>query len=100
MVLCDMTDYFHLKTEDIRTTKEVYRKFLSGYSEYRRVSNEELLSFPEWVAIRHFQLQATILEIYGTDCIDERFIESQLNWLNRWLEATDDFPETDYGGAT
>ena len=31
-----------------------------------------------WVAIRHFQLQATILEIYGVDCIDEGFIDGQL----------------------
>lgn len=88
MVLCDMTDYFDLKPKDISTAKTVFRDFLSGYSEYRTPSREEISSFPDWVAIRHFQLQATILEIYGTDCIDERFIDSQLSWLDRWLEAT------------
>ena len=86
-VMCDMTDYFNLKQEDIDLTKEVYKKFLLGYSDYYKLSDEEILSFPYWVAIRHFQLQATILEIYGVDCIDEGFIDGQLYWLNKWLEA-------------
>ena len=93
MVMCDMTDYFNLKSEDITLTKEVYRKFLSGYSEYHALSREEILSFPYWVAIRHFQLQATILEIYGIDCIDEGFIDGQLWWLNKWQESMADFAD-------
>ncbi len=91
MVMCDMTDYFNLKQEDIELTKEVYQKFLSGYSGYHTLSREEILSFPYWVAIRHFQLQATILEIYGISCIDEGFIDGQLWWLNKWHEAMADF---------
>ncbi len=93
MVMCDMTDYFNLKQEDIKLTKEVYRKFLSGYSEYHALSHEEILSFPYWVAIRHFQLQATILEIYGIECIDEGFIDGQLWWLNKWQESMADFAD-------
>ena len=93
MVMCDMTDYFNLKQEDIELTKEVYREFLSGYVGYHKLSREEILSFPYWVAIRHFQLQATILEIYGMDCIDEGFIDGQLYWLNKWQEAMDEFTE-------
>ena len=93
MVMCDMTDYFNLKKEDIELTKEVYQKFLSSYSGYHALSREEILSFPYWVAIRHFQLQATILEIYGINCIDEGFIDGQLCWLNNWQEAMADFSE-------
>jgi len=93
MVMCDMTDYFNLKQEDIELTKEVYRKFLLGYAGYHKLSREEILSFPYWVAIRHFQLQATILEIYGMDCIDEGFIDGQLYWLNKWQETMDGFRE-------
>ena len=87
MVMCDMTDYFNLKQEDIELTKKVYQEFLSGYSGHHTLSREEILSFPYWVAIRHFQLQATILEIYGVDCIDEGFIDGQLYWLNKWKEV-------------
>ena len=93
MVMCDMTDYFKLKKEDIELMKEVYHKFLLGYSGYHALSREEILSFPYWVAIRHFQLQATILEIYGINCIDEGFIDGQLCWLNNWQEAMADFSE-------
>ena len=93
MVMCDMTNYFNLQPEDIDETKEVYQKFLSGYSKYHKLSHEEILSFPYWVAIRHFQLQATILEIHGIDCIDEGFIDGQLYWLNKWQEAMSEFSE-------
>ena len=85
MVMCDMTDYFRLKQKDIEITKTVYAQFLSGYSRYRELSEAEKRSFKTWTAIRHFQLQATILEIYGIDCIDEAFIDRQLNWLERWI---------------
>lgn len=94
MVMCDMTDYFNLKQEDVDLTKEVYRKFLMGYAEYHALSREEIRSFPYWVAIRHYQLQATILELYGIDCINEGFIDGQLWWLTKWQEATADFAET------
>jgi Ser/Thr protein kinase RdoA (MazF antagonist) len=89
MVMCDMTDYFNLKPEDVNITKDVYPNFLNGYEKYHKLSNEEKLSFYDWVAIRHFQLQATILEIYGIDCIDENFIDYQLYWLNKWQEMTE-----------
>lgn len=87
MVLCDMTDYFTLKTEDIQTTKAVYERFLNGYRKVRPLSDAEQRSFYDWVAIRHFQLQATILEIYGPDCIDEGFVDAQLAWLRDWMRA-------------
>lgn len=87
MVLCDMTDYFHLRQAEIDRTKAVYAKFLTGYSAYRDLRPEEVRSFSDWVAVRHFQLQATIVELYGPDCIDERFIDAQLAWLEGWLRA-------------
>ncbi len=86
MVMCDMTNYFNLQQEDIETTRAVYEKFLIGYTKFRALSQEEKLSFSDWVAIRHFQLQATILEVHGINCIDGQFIDWQLYWLNKWIE--------------
>ena len=86
MVMCDMTDYFNLKEEDVKITNEVYKMFLTGYSKYCIIGPKEEASFSAWVAIRHFQLQATILEIHGLDCIDEKFIDWQLYWLEKWME--------------
>lgn len=87
MVMCDMTDYFHLKQSDIEITKNVYEQFLSGYCKQRPLSRKEQRSLAAWVAIRHFQLQATILEIHGIDCVGEKFIDAQLDWLKKWIEA-------------
>ena len=89
MVMCDMTDYFNLQQEDIEITRAVYEKFLAGYTKHHPLSPEEKLSFSDWVAIRHFQLQATILEIHGINCIDEKFVDYQLYWLNKWMEQQD-----------
>lgn len=83
-VMCDMTDYFHLKSNDIKNTKAVYGGFLRGYTHHIKLKEANWASFRDWVAIRHFQLQATIIEIYGLDCIGEQFIDEQLEWLENW----------------
>ena len=87
-VMCDMTDYFRLKQKDAGLTKTVYERFLSGYAGVRTLARAETASFSDWIAIRHFQLQATILELYGIDCVDEAFIDRQLAWLTQWLSVT------------
>ena len=89
MVMCDMTDYFHLKSADVQTTREVYARFLMGYAQTCPLSHTERRSFYDWVAIRHFQLQATMIEIYGIDCMDEKFVDMQLDWLKNWLQAVE-----------
>ncbi len=86
-VMCDMTDYFRLKEQDVAVTRDVYAKFLSGYTKFRALGPDEIQSFRDWVAIRHFQLQATIAELYGRDCIDHRFMDRQLTWLEWWLQT-------------
>lgn len=86
MVMCDMTDYFNLQAGDIITTKEVYKNFLAGYTHHINVTETERASFNDWIVIRHFQLQATIVEIFGIDCIDNDFIDRQLQWIKSWEE--------------
>ncbi|HBC92711.1 MAG TPA: hypothetical protein DCZ10_07340 [Pelotomaculum sp.] len=48
------------------------------------LSEAEKESFYDFIAIRHYQLQATIVEICGLDCIDKQFIDKQLSWLINW----------------
>lgn len=84
-VMCDMTDYFNLHLDDIKTTKKVYENFLTGYTRHINLTEAERKTFNDWIAIRHFQLQATFVEIYGIDCIDNHFIDKQLQWLEHWI---------------
>lgn len=88
MVMCDMTDYFNLRAADIVTTRAVFQSFLAGYTRYVPLTEREKASFSDWVVIRHFQLQATIVEIFGMDCIDNDFIDSQLQWMKSWEEQS------------
>lgn len=86
MVMCDATDYFTFKPEGYDMTTQIFESFLSGYAKYRTLTSAELGTFYDLVAVRHYQLQATIIEIYGLDCVDEAFIDRQLNWLRKWRE--------------
>ncbi len=92
MVMCDMTDYFNLQPDDIKTTREVYESFLTGYTRHMNLTEAERASFNDWIVIRHFQLQATIVEIYGIDCIDNHFIDKQLEWLESWIKQSCEMP--------
>lgn len=88
MTMCDMTDYFNLQVRDVQTTRAVYEGFLAGYTRHIELKETERISFNDWMAIRHFQLQATIVEIYGIDCIDSNFIDRQLKWLEDWFKLS------------
>lgn len=84
MVMCDTTNYFDFDPKGIDFTTLIFNQFLEGYSKYISLSDSEVKSFYDFIAIRHYQLQATIIEIYGLDCIDEHFIDKQLRWLQNW----------------
>lgn len=55
---------------------------------YLEIDNQLFVMY-EFIALRHFQLQATIVEIYDLDCIDEKFIDKQLDWIKQWRKQYD-----------
>lgn len=82
-VVCDTTDYFNFDKSEFYHTTEIFNHFMKSYDKYNQL-NFDVKQFYEFIALRHFQLQATIVEIYGLDCIDEGFIDKQLNWIKQW----------------
>ena len=84
MILCNSTDYFTYREDLFELTKIRYEKFLEGYKEYRTLDKCEIDAFYDLIGIYHYQLQATIIEIYGLDCVDDAFIDNQLDWLMKW----------------
>lgn len=86
VLISNRTDYFEYKEDGYRKTKEVFRRVLSEYQKVRKVTEAEIGAFYKLMALYHFSLQATIVEIFGLDCIDEAFIDRQLDWLYRWKE--------------
>lgn len=87
-VMCDTTDYFNFDKNEFYHTTEIFNHFMKSYDKYNQL-NFDVKQFYEFIALRHFQLQATIVEIYGLDCIDEEFIDKQLDWLKQWRKQYD-----------
>lgn len=38
----------------------------------------------DFIAIRHFDIQATIIENQGLNCVNKDFIKEQYQWLMKW----------------
>ena len=87
-VMCDTTDYFNFDTKEFKLTTDIFNRFKSEYSKYNKI-DFTVNQFYDFIALRHFQLQATIVEIYGIDCIDEKFINKQLGWIKQWRAMYD-----------
>jgi Ser/Thr protein kinase RdoA (MazF antagonist) len=84
MIMCNSTNYFDFDEEGYQKSKSAYEAFLKAYTKYCTLSDKELKAFYDLIAIYHYQLQATIIEIYGIDCVDDKFLDKQLDWLMRW----------------
>ncbi len=91
MVMCDQTNYFEFDKQGFTKSQKALKAFIIGYRRYSYISDKDLATLYDWIAIRHYQLQATIVEIYGIDCIDEQFLDKQLNWLFFWKEQLTNF---------
>lgn len=87
-VMCDTTDYFNFDKNEFYHATHIFNRFIKEYSKYNQI-DFNLNQFYDFVALRHFQLQATIVEIYGVDCIDEEFIDKQLDWIKQWRKQYD-----------
>lgn len=83
-LLCNMTDYFDLKDDEFEKTKNVFVRFTSTYEKVAPLCQKEKDEFFDMIAVYHFALQATIIEIFGINCVDNNFFDRQLKWLQKW----------------
>jgi Ser/Thr protein kinase RdoA (MazF antagonist) len=85
-LLCNRTHYFDYDENGYGKSKEILSRFLTGYMKHSHLSQTEINAFYDLIALFHFALQATILEVYGLESCDNPFLEKQLDWLYRWRE--------------
>jgi len=85
-LICNMTDYFTYDESRFENTKHVFEKMLPAYQKFNPISQAEINSLYDMIALYHFALQATIIEIHGIDCVDSIFLDNQLEWLYKWQE--------------
>jgi ribosomal protein S18 acetylase RimI-like enzyme len=85
-LLCNKTDYFNFDESEYIKSKEIFARFHQGYLKYSTLNKAEKDAFFDLIALYHFALQATIIEIHGIDCVGNAFLDKQLDWLYRWQE--------------
>ncbi len=88
-LICDMTEYFHFDKRNFNRSNKVLSRFVPEYKKYNALSQAELDAFHALIAMQHFSTQATVMEIFGIDCIDETDMDNQLEWLYKWREQCD-----------
>lgn len=88
-LICDMTKYFDFDKRNFDRSNKVLSRFVPEYKKYNALSQAELDAFHALIAIQHFSTQATVMEIFGIDCIDETDMDNQLEWLYKWREQCD-----------
>lgn len=82
---CDCTNYFDASPDKLEIGYGATMKLLEIFARVARLNADEMASVPYWLAIRHYDIQATIIDSLGDDCVDRGFIENQLKWLENWL---------------
>ena len=85
-LICNRTDYFNYDESGYGKSKAILSRFLTGYMKHNFLSQAEIDAFFDLIALYHFALQATILEIHGLDSCDNLFFDKQLDWLYKWRE--------------
>jgi len=85
-LICDMTKYFHFDECNFYRSQKVLSRFISEYTKYRPLSQTEIDAFYYLIAMQHFSTQATVMEIFGHDCLNDTELDYQLEWLYRWRE--------------
>jgi len=83
-LICDMTIYFDFDERNYDRSNEVLSRFMPEYRKYNSLSQAEIEAFHALIALQHFSTQATVMELFGYDCLDETDMDNQLEWLYRW----------------
>lgn len=93
-VYCDKTEYFNLDKTKILETQKTLDVFLDGYTKVVPLSQLEIDSIPLFIALRHYELNATIpinrAHIEGTHWLNDNWIDAQYAWLKEWFEIYHD----------
>ena len=83
-IICDATDYFEFNELDYDESNKLLARFTPEYQKHHFLSQDEIDAFHAIAAIQHFSTQATIMELYGLDSLNDTDMDNQLDWLYKW----------------
>ena len=81
--MVDRTDYFHLREDGLIKTQRALERFIPAYEKERglAVSDADIRAVYAFIAIRHYDIQATITDCQG---FSMQNLENQHRWLMDW----------------
>jgi Ser/Thr protein kinase RdoA (MazF antagonist) len=91
-LICDMTEYFGFDERNYGRSNKVFSRFVPEYLKHNTLTPAEINAFHNLIAIQHFATQATVMEIFGVDCLNHLELDNQLDWLYRWREQCVNLP--------
>ena len=91
-LICDMTEYFDFDERNYDRSNKVFSRFVPEYLKYNTLNRVEINAFHNLIAIQHFATQATVMEIFGANCMNDEELDNQLDWLYRWREQCFNLP--------
>ncbi len=86
--LSDATNFNRLDPLAYNKTLARFERFYRGYSRHRTLSVQEVEAIFSFIAIRHYELIATITECQGLESLDSAFLDEQTNWLLAWEQLS------------
>lgn len=84
--LCDASDFNRLDEASFDATRRTFERFYTGYSRVRTLGDNDIAAIFDFIAVRHYELIATISECHGLDDLSLAFLDQQWDWLMRWRE--------------
>lgn len=85
---CNQMDYFKFDASKLGDTFRKVEVFTKSYSDVYPLSQEEIEAIPLFVALRHYELNATVplhrVPVEGKHWLNDNWLESQYTWLKKW----------------
>lgn len=83
-LICNMTQYFEYDERNYDRSNKMLARFIPEYRKYSSLGQAEIDAYHALIAIQHFSTQATVMELFGPDCLNDTDTDNQLDWLYRW----------------
>lgn len=82
--LSDCTNFNQLDESTYDSTRRRFEGFYQGYSKRRTLSDIEIAAIFDFIAVRHYEIIATITECQGLNDLSKSFLDEQFEWLMKW----------------
>jgi Ser/Thr protein kinase RdoA (MazF antagonist) len=82
--LSNCSDFNRLSPTMYDATMHRFEQFYAGYSHHRTLTTTDIQAMLAFVAIRHYELIATIASCQGHQELSVSFLDQQFNWLMQW----------------